>query len=75
MTIGAGIFLAAVGAILTFAVTSHVNGINIQVVGIILMVAGVLGVILDLAVFMPRRRATTVTTATAPNQVTRETRY
>ncbi len=57
MGIGAGIFLIAVGAILTFALSSEeVAGINLAVVGVILMLAGVAGVILDLVIFAPRRR-------------------
>jgi len=57
MGIGAGIFLIAVGAILTFALNSEeVAGINLAVVGVILMLAGVAGVILDLVIFAPRRR-------------------
>lgn len=48
MTIGASIFLIAVGAILKFAVTATVAGIDIQVVGVILMVAGVVGLLLGL---------------------------
>ena len=57
MGIGAGVFLIAVGAILAFAVHTSVSGIDIQTVGIILMLAGVLGVIVDLAIFAPRRRS------------------
>ena len=48
MTIGGSIFLIAVGAILKFAVTATVAGIDIQVVGVILMVAGGIGLILGL---------------------------
>lgn len=48
MTIGASIFLIAVGAILKFAVTETVAGIDIQVVGVILMIAGAIGLILGL---------------------------
>jgi hypothetical protein len=48
MTIGASLFLIAVGAILKFAVTATVAGIDIQVVGLILMVCGVIGLILGL---------------------------
>ncbi|MGH2907208.1 MAG: DUF6458 family protein [Solirubrobacterales bacterium] len=48
MTIGASIFLIAVGAILKFAVTYTVAGIDIQTVGVILMVAGGLGLVLGL---------------------------
>jgi uncharacterized membrane protein len=56
MGIGINSFLMAVGAILTFAVEATVAGINIKVVGVILMIAGALGLILTLAVFAPRRR-------------------
>jgi hypothetical protein len=41
MSIGASLFLIAVGAILRFAVTADLAGIDIQVVGTILMVIGV----------------------------------
>jgi len=55
--IGAGIFLIAIGAILKFAViTETVYGVNLQVVGIILMIVGVLGIIIEAAILMPRRR-------------------
>ena len=37
---GAGVFLAVLGAILTFAVQVDAPGINLTVVGVILMVAG-----------------------------------
>ena len=51
MTIGASIFLIAVGAILNFAVTATVAGIDIQTVGVILMIAGGAGLVLGL-IFM-----------------------
>jgi hypothetical protein len=47
MTIGTSIFLIAVGAILKFAVHTHVSGLSLQTVGVILMVAGVVGLILS----------------------------
>lgn len=56
MGIGINIFLMALGAILTFAVDATVAGLDINVVGVILMVAGAVGLILTLAVFAPRRR-------------------
>lgn len=56
MGLGAGIFLAALGAILTFAVDYSISGLDIAVVGVILMIAGVAGIALELAVFGPRRR-------------------
>ena len=56
MGIGVGIFLIAVGAVLAFAVDASVNGIDIQTVGVILMIVGALGLVLDLVIFAPRRR-------------------
>lgn len=56
MGIGVSIFLLAVGAILTFAVNATVSGLDLQIVGIILIAAGLLGLILFLAVFGPRTR-------------------
>ena len=57
MGIGAGIFLIAVGAILTFALKDNdIAGIDLPVVGVILMLCGVAGIILDLVIFAPRRR-------------------
>lgn len=50
MTIGASIFLAAFGAILRYAVTANVAGVDIPTVGTILMVAGVVGLLASLAV-------------------------
>ena len=56
MGIGASILLLAVGAILTFAVDAQVAGVDIKVIGWILMGAGVLGLLLTLLFFAPRRR-------------------
>lgn len=47
MGIGVSIFLIAVGAILTFATTATVNGLDLEVVGWILMGAGALGIVLS----------------------------
>lgn len=60
MTIGGSIFLIAVGAILTFAVKFTVVGIDIRIIGVILMAVGVLGIILSLLVWGPRSRRTDV---------------
>jgi hypothetical protein len=60
MGIGASIFLIAVGAILAFAVNFTLSGIDINVIGWILMVAGLLGLIITLFVWAPRRRAAAV---------------
>lgn len=57
MGIGASIFLLAVGAILAFAVhETTVAGIDINVIGFILMAAGLLGLILFLVIWGPRNR-------------------
>jgi hypothetical protein len=57
MGIGIGILLIAIGAILKFAVSATVSGVNVQTVGVILMVVGAVGLLIDLVIFMPRRRA------------------
>lgn len=46
MTIGSAIVLIAIGAILKFAVTAHVNGFNIQTAGVVLLVVGIIGLVL-----------------------------
>ncbi len=57
MGIGASIFLMALGAILAFAVNASISGLDIAVVGYILMIAGAIGLIMTLLVFGPRRAA------------------
>jgi hypothetical protein len=58
MSIGASIFLIAVGAILRYAVTASVSGIELQTVGLILMIAGIIGLVISLAIlFMSERPA------------------
>ena len=56
MGIGTSIFLIAVGAILYWAVEATVQGLEIQTVGLILMICGVLGLLISL--FMLRGRGT-----------------
>lgn len=60
MGIGFSIFLLAAGAILKFALHSKVAGVDIQVIGVILMAAGVLGLILTMVVLAPRKRRTII---------------
>ena len=48
MTIGASIFLIAVGAILRYAVDVTVQGVEIQTIGLILMIAGAAGLLIGL---------------------------
>ena len=70
MGIGASIFLIAVGAILTFAVDRNISGLDIDVIGIVLMLSGALGLFMFLVIWGPaaRRRAL------PPDQVVQERR-
>jgi len=57
MTIGAGLFLIAVGAILRFGITTaFTHGVSVHTVGDILMIVGALGVVLWLIVWAPWAR-------------------
>ena len=60
MTIGSSIFLIAVGAILKYAVTATVAGIEIQTIGLILMIAGAIGLIIGLFLLTQGRRETVI---------------
>ena len=55
MAIGTSIFLIALGAILKYAVTTTVAGVDIQTVGVILMVAGAIGLVIGLFLVMSDR--------------------
>lgn len=55
MGIGTSIFLIAVGAILKFAVTATVSGIDLATVGVILMIVGVVGLVLSLFLYARSR--------------------
>ena len=48
MPIGGGIALLVIGGILTFALTGSIKGLDLHVVGVILMLAGALGLVLPL---------------------------
>ena len=60
MGIGTSIFLIALGAILKFAVTTSVSGIELATVGVILMVVGVIGLLFSLMILGARRRGAVV---------------
>jgi Domain of unknown function (DUF6458) len=72
MGIGASIFLIALGAILTFAVNFDVAGLDINVVGIILMIVGVIGLVMFLLVWGPRSRTAVRTRPVAERRVVEE---
>ena len=48
MPMGTSIFLIAVGAIIRYAVTFHVSGVSRPTIGLILIIAGIVGVVLSL---------------------------
>ena len=62
MGIGAGLFLIALGAIFAFAVTVNLSGIDLQAVGWILMFVGVVGILISVFYWGPRKRAASPTT-------------
>jgi hypothetical protein len=65
MGVGVSLLLIAIGAILAFAVSAAVNGVDLHVVGWILMIVGGLGLIVSLIFWsswggVSSRRTTTV---------------
>ena len=69
MTIGGSIALIVVGAILKFAVTWHGKYLDLQAIGVILMVAGVVGLGVAVGLLISRRRTR------ASTQVYEQRRY
>jgi uncharacterized protein DUF6458 len=74
MGIGVSLILIAVGAVLTFAVNATVSGVNIDTIGWILMIIGLVGLLLSLMFWSTwggfqgttRRRTTYVDEAPPP---------
>lgn len=64
MGIGASVFLLAIGAILAFAVDYTVSGLDLNVVGFILMAAGVVGLFTTTLIFGRRGGGTAGTAGT-----------
>jgi uncharacterized protein DUF6458 len=57
MGLGMSIFLIALGAILRYAVTVSIQGVELQTVGLILMIVGIIGLVVSIAMlFMGRDR-------------------
>ena len=48
MGLGTSLFLIAVGAILKFAVTDSVSGVDLSTIGVILMIVGAIGLLISL---------------------------
>ena len=66
MGIGGSIFLIAVGAILAFAVNWHLSGLDLNVVGWVLMILGLVGLIVTIWYWNSRRRTVVNQTTTRP---------
>ena len=60
MGIGVSVFMLAVGAILAFAVNASVPNANLDLIGVILMIAGGIGLLVSLAFASSRRDDTYV---------------
>ncbi len=58
MGIGGGIFLIVVGAILAFAVSDAVSGVDLAMIGYICMGAGVLALVISLVLNAQRTNTT-----------------
>lgn len=69
MGIGVSLFLLVVGAILTFALDLRVSGVDIDVVGWILMAGGAIGLIATLIMWSGRRGQVATTEPTAYGRV------
>jgi Domain of unknown function (DUF6458) len=61
MSIGAGLFLFAIGAILAFAVNVEVEWVNLDMIGYILMGAGAVVFLVGIILMARRRQSETVT--------------
>lgn len=71
MGLGTSLFLIAVGAILKFAITTTAHGVNINTIGVILMIVGAVGLVISLfymTMWADRRR----TVAAGERPVVRE---
>ena len=69
MTIGGSIALIVIGAILKWGILWHPQNVDLQLIGVILMIAGVAGLIIGIAFQATRRRQR------ASAQVYEERRY
>ena len=60
MSIGAALFMIAGGAILRYAVSDSIEGVDLQTIGLILMIVGVVGLVISLAMYASASRRGTV---------------
>jgi hypothetical protein len=57
MSLSTSLFLITLGAILKYAVTIHVGGVDLRTAGVILMVVGAIGFLVSLFVLLSGERA------------------
>lgn len=57
MTIGGSIALIIIGAVLAYAVNYDLSGIDIRLVGVILMIGGLIGLVIGIVRIASARRA------------------
>ncbi|MHB1538090.1 MAG: DUF6458 family protein [Solirubrobacteraceae bacterium] len=75
MSIGTSILLLVVGAILRFAISVTTTGFNLHTIGVILMIAGAVGLVLSflwIAIWSGRRREAAVERQPATRERERE---
>ncbi|GAB3493134.1 DUF6458 family protein [Nocardiopsis coralliicola] len=58
MGIGLGIFLMIIGAVLNFGITAEVSGLDLNAIGMILMLAGLAVVVITVVLMVVRRDRT-----------------
>ncbi|MCU1558525.1 MAG: hypothetical protein JWN09_2520 [Microbacteriaceae bacterium] len=77
MSLGTGIVLFVIGAILAFALNIQVSWVDLHLVGYILMAAGVVGIILGIVLITRRRQSIATSRSTVDpvsgDQVSRQT--
>jgi tellurite resistance protein TehA-like permease len=56
VNLGFSLGIFALGAILKFAITDNINGIDLPTVGVILMIVGAIGFVISLVLMLMRRR-------------------
>jgi len=57
VTIGFSLFLIAVGAILRWAVSDSISGVDLSTVGLILLIVGIIGLVISLFMFFNASRS------------------
>jgi beta-lactamase regulating signal transducer with metallopeptidase domain len=62
MGIGTSLFLIAAGAILRYAVSDTISGVDLSTVGLILLIVGIVGLVISLVLLLVASRRETVVT-------------